>query len=180
MLGFTFTSVLPLLAARTEEAGMEDKVRAEPRLFEFPLAVEVCQDGQVNLLEHVLVSSAFAKCILAPSTDPASFASKILQNIMVTQCCHRRVASSSFHLESIGQTNGGNVSIAGKVHEAINSDHGEVIVQVAGVVVGVYLHAQDVKLHVGEELAVVVHVPLAQPHPELLWPDSNKVSILDS
>ena len=83
MLGFTFTSVLPLLAARTEEAGMKDKVRAEPRLFQFPLAVEVCQDGQVNLLEDVLVSSALTKCILAPSTDPASFASKILQKILL-------------------------------------------------------------------------------------------------
>ena len=31
-----------------------------------------------------------------------------------------------------------------------------------------HLHIQDIKLHVGEELAVIVDVPLPQPHPQLL------------
>ena len=78
------------------------------------------------------------------------------------------------HLESIRKTDGGDVSIAGKVHKAVNLDHGEVIVEVTGVVVGVDLHAEDIKLHVGEELAVIVHIPLSQPHPKLLWPDTMR------
>ena len=61
--------------------------------------------------------------------------------------------------------------VASKVDESVNLDHGDVVVEVAGVVVGVGLHAQHVKLDVGEELAVIVHVPLPQPHSQLLWPD---------
>ena len=77
---FTFASVFTLLPASTEEARMKDKVRSQPRLFQLALAVKMGEDRQVNLLEHVLVSSALAKCVLAPTTDPASLASKILEN----------------------------------------------------------------------------------------------------
>ena len=60
--------------------------------------------------------------------------------------------------------------VASKVDESVNLDHGDVVVEVAGVVVGVGLHAQHVKLDVGEELAVIVDIPLPEPDPQLLRP----------
>ena len=37
------------------------------------------------------------------------------------------------------------------------------------------MDALDVHLHVGEGLGVAVHVPLAQPHPQLFRPEDNFV-----
>ena len=62
------------------------------------------------------------------------------------------------HLESIRKTDWRDVSIAGKVHKAVNLDHGKVIVEVTRVVVRVNLHAEDIKLHVGEELTVILSI----------------------
>ena len=93
------------------------------------------------LLEHMLVRTCLAKGILAPSTDPAPLTSKVL--------------------EGIGQTDGGDVGVPGKVHQTVNLDDSQVIVEVARVVLGVDVHAKHIKLDVGEELTVIIDVPLA-------------------
>ena len=106
--------------------------------------------GLFYLLEHMLIGTSLAKSILAPSTDPAPLPSKVL--------------------EGIRQTDGGDVGVPGKVHQTVNLDDSQVIVEVAGVVLGVDVHAKHVKLNVGEELAVIVDIPLPEPDPQLLRP----------
>ena len=39
------------------------------------------------------------------------------------------------------------------------------------------MDAADVHLHIGECLGVAVHVPLAQPHPQLFRPGHNYVKV---
>ena len=106
--------------------------------------------GLFYLLEHMLIGASLAKSILAPSTDPAPLPSKVL--------------------EGIRQTDGGDVGVPGKVHQTVNLNNCQVVVEVAGVVLRVDVHAKHVKLDVGEELAVVVDIPLPEPDPQLLRP----------
>ena len=49
-----------------------------------------------------------------------------------------------------------------EVEEAVEFDDGNVVVQIAGVEVGVDGDGQDVQLNVGVELTVIVHVPFSQ------------------
>ena len=93
---------------------MEDKVITESGLFQFSLAVKVCKDGKVDLLEDVLVGTTLAECILAPTTHPTPLAGKVL--------------------EGIWQTHRGNVGVSGKVNKTIQLDNGNVIVQVSRVI----------------------------------------------
>ena len=58
-----------------------------------------------------------------------------------------------------------------KVHKTIQLDDGDIIVQIAGVKLRVDGDAQHIKFNVWEELAVIVDIPLAQPDPDLLWPE---------
>ena len=97
----TFAGILPLFAAGTEEARMEDEVGSQSRVLQLPLAVKMCQNRQINLLilkkslarcqvilkkvinlEDVLVRSTLAESILAPSTDPAPLSGKVLDTGM--------------------------------------------------------------------------------------------------
>lgn len=96
--------VLALLAARAEEPGVETEVGAQPRLLQLPLAVKIQEHGDINILdpdravinllvvilltsylEGVLISSIWAKNILAPATDKASTASKPLKMIYIIE-----------------------------------------------------------------------------------------------
>ena len=49
-----------------------------------------------------------------------------------------------------------------EVEEAVEFDDGNVVVQIAGVEVGVDGDGEDVQLNVGVELTVIVHVPFSQ------------------
>ena len=49
-----------------------------------------------------------------------------------------------------------------EVEEAVEFDDGNVVVQIAGVEVGMDGDGQDVQLNVGVELTVIVHVPFSQ------------------
>ena len=49
-----------------------------------------------------------------------------------------------------------------EVEESVEFDDGNVVVQIAGVEVGVDGDGQDVQLNVGVELTVIVHVPFSQ------------------
>jgi len=129
---------------------MEDEVVSQSGLLQLPLTVKVSKDGQIDLLEDVLVGATLAEGVLAPSTDPTPFAGKVL--------------------EGIRQTYWGYVSISGKVNKTIQLNDRNVVVQVTRIVFWMNLHVKNIELNVGEELAVVVDVPLAQPHPELLRP----------
>ena len=59
-----------------------------------------------------------------------------------------------------------------EVHVAVQPDDGQVVVEVPGVELGVNPEAEHVQLNVGVELAVVIHVPLAQPDSQLLRPSN--------
>ena len=74
------------------------------------------------------------------------------------------------YLESIRKADGRDVGILLEVHIAVEPDDGNVVVEVAAVELGVDAHAEHVQLNVGVELAVVVHVPLAQADSQLLRP----------
>jgi hypothetical protein len=78
------------------------------------------------------------------------------------------------YLESIRKADGRDVGILLEVHIAVKSDDGNVVVQVAAVELWVDAHAEHVQLNVGVELAVVVHVPLAQADSQLLRPVTAK------
>merc|ERR1719219_2993440 len=146
----SLAGVLALLPTGADKAGVKDKVVAQPGLLQFPLTVEVSEDGQVDLLQDVLVGPDFTKGVLPPATDPAPLPCEAL--------------------EGVRKTNRRDVGVPGEINEAVNLYDSQVVVEVAGVVLGVDLHLQHVELNVGEELAVVVDVPLAQPDPELLRP----------
>ena len=49
-----------------------------------------------------------------------------------------------------------------EVEESVKFDDGNVVVEIAGVEVGVDGDGQDVQLNVGVELTVIVHVPFSQ------------------
>lgn len=49
-----------------------------------------------------------------------------------------------------------------EVEESVKFDDGNVVVQIAGVEVGVDGDGEDVQLNVGVELTVIVHVPFSQ------------------
>ena len=55
-----------------------------------------------------------------------------------------------------------------EVQTAVQLDQSNVVVEVTGVELRVVFDLQDVHLHVGEGLVVAVHIPLPQPHSELL------------
>ena len=74
-----------------------------------------------------------------------------------------------WYLECIREADGGDVWVLLEVHIAVEPDDGEIVVEVAAVELWMDADAEDVQLNVGVELAVVVHVPFAQPHPQLLW-----------
>ena len=63
------------------------------------------------------------------------------------------------------------MGVGGEVHGAVQLDDGNVVVEVTRVELRVVFDLQDVHLHVGEGLGVAVHVPLPQPHSELLRPE---------
>ena len=57
-----------------------------------------------------------------------------------------------------------------EIDKAVQLEDGNVVVEVAGRVLGMELDGEDVELNVGVELGVVVDVPLAHPDAQLLRP----------
>ena len=107
-------SILALLTTSTDEPRVKNKVMTKSGLLQLPLTVKVSEDRKIHLLENMLIGASLAKCILAPSTDPAPLACKVL--------------------EGIRKTDWGDVSIPGKVNKPINLDDSNVIVEVARVI----------------------------------------------
>ena len=81
------------------------------------------------------------------------------------------VAPQYQYLEHVGQTDRRDVGVLLEVQAAVQLDDGDVVVEVTRVELRVVFDLQDVHLHVGEWLGVAVHVPLPQPHSELLRPE---------
>ena len=73
-------SVLSFLAARAEESVVEGEPGAEPRPPEHVLAHAVGHDGQLDLLEHLLVAAAHER-VLAPASHEAVAAGKVLEAV---------------------------------------------------------------------------------------------------
>ena len=86
------------------------------------------------------------------------------------------------------------MGVGGQVHRASQLHKGDVIIKVACninvlmimtspgqtcVELRMVVDAADVHLHIGEGLGVAVHVPLAQPHPQLFRPEDNVIKELE-
>merc|ERR1712115_220802 len=98
----------------------------------------------------MLVGPALTEGVLPPATDPTSLPCEAL--------------------EGVRKTDGRDVRVSGKINEPVQSYDSKVVVEVAWVVLRVHLHVEHVELNVGEELTVVVDIPLTQSDPELLRP----------
>ena len=58
-----------------------------------------------------------------------------------------------------------------EVHETIQLDDSNIIVEITRVELRVDGDAQGIKLNVCKELTIIVDIPLTQPDPDLLWPE---------
>ena len=90
----------------------------------------VADDGYVDLLEDLLVCAAL-EAVLAPSGDVAALAVKLLRPVR--------------------QADGRDVGVLGVVHVPVQTDHGDVVVQVAAGKVLVHENVLGVELNVGVE-----------------------------
>jgi len=97
-------------------------------------------DGDFNLFKNLLVRS-LRESILAPSSSLATLSGEIEQ--------------------PIGQADWADVRVSGVVDVPIDPDEGNVVEEVAGVVLFVDEDVDDVKLDMGVELGVVVHIPFS-------------------
>lgn len=93
-------------------------------------------------LEDVLVFSVIAESVFAPAGGPATLSREIR--------------------ERVRQTGRADVRVARKVDRLVHAEHGQIVVQRAGVELPVNDQANHVGLDVRIELHVVVHVPFAQ------------------
>jgi len=136
--------VLALLASGAQEAGVEDKVGAETGLPQHGLALAVVDDRNFDLLQDLLVRP-LGEGVLAPAG------------------CHAAL-SGKFDVP-VGQADGADVGVAGVVDVAVDPDKGNVVEEVARVVLVVDEDVDGVELDVGVELGVVVDVPFSGPDP---------------
>ena len=130
---------------------MEEELPAQPGLSQSLLALAVGHDGHVHLLQDVLVGPGQAELVLPPAADPAPVAREIL--------------------EDVRQADRRDVGVLLEVQTAVQFYQSNVVVEITGVELRVVFDLQDVHLHVGEGLVVAVHIPLPQPHSELLRPE---------
>jgi len=144
----TLTSVFALLTTGTKEAIMEGEVEAKLGVLQKPLAPLISDDGDINLLEDLLVSTTL-EAVLAPTSDIATLTVKLLCPIRKT---YRRY-----------------VGVLGIIHVAIQPDHGNVIVQVATGEIGVQEDILSVELDMSVEFGIVVDIPLPESDPKIFW-----------
>jgi len=144
----TLTSVFALLTTGTQEAIVEGEVEAKFGVLQKPLAPLISDDGDINLLEDLLVSTTL-EAVLAPTSDIATLTVKLLCPIRKT---YRRY-----------------VGVLGIIHVAIQPDHGNVIVQVAPGEIGVQEDILSVELDMSVEFGVVVDIPLPESDPKIFW-----------
>ena len=156
--------VLPFFPPGAEEAWVEQELLTKPGLTELLLALAVGHDGDVHLLEDVLIGARHSELVLAPATDPAPVVREVLgDNRTVTDWI-----KSLQYLEHVGEADGGDVWVLLEVKDAVQLDHSNVVVEVTSVELWVILDIEHIHLHIGVGLRVAVNVPLAQSHPELL------------
>ena len=117
---------------------MEDKVWAESGLLQHGLTLSVVNDGDLNFFENLLVRS-LRESILAPSSGLATLSGEVDQ--------------------PVGQADWADVRVSGIVDVPVDPDESNVVEEVARVVLIVDEDVYDVKLDVGVELGVVVHIP---------------------
>lgn len=140
----TSASILAFFTSGAEESRMENKVRTEPGLPEHVLALTVVHDRHLHLLEDLLVR-ALGEGVLAPAGGHATLAGKL--DVLVRQA------------------DGADVRVARVVDVAVDPDEGDVVEEVARVVLVMDEDVDDVELDVGVELGVVVHVPFTSSDP---------------
>ena len=75
----SLAGVLALLTTSTEEPGVEQELTAQPGPSQSLLALTVGHDGDVHLLQDVLVGAGQSELVLPPPTHPAPVAREILQ-----------------------------------------------------------------------------------------------------
>lgn len=143
----TLAGILALLTAGADESWVELVAVSQTGVPQLGLALVVRQNWYIDLLENVLVLSVLSEGVLAPTGGPA--------------------ASSSEVRVLIGQTGGTDVGILGEVHWVVQLEDGQVIVQSSGIVFGVDVHRNHIAFDVGEELHVMVDIPLAQAHTQI-------------
>jgi len=143
----TLAGILALLSTSAHESGIQFVTIAQSGVPQLLLTLLVRQDWHIHLLQDVLVLSVLSKGILAPSSGPAASSSEI--GILV------------------GQTGGTDVGILGEVHGLIQFQDGQIIVQSAGIVLGVDVHRDHIAFNVGEEFHIMVHIPFAQTHAQI-------------
>merc|ERR1719270_1218609 len=127
--------------AGTEEAIVEGEVEAKLGVLQKPLAPLISDDGDINLLQDLLVSTTL-EAVLAPTGDIATLTIKLLCPIRKT---YRRY-----------------VGVLGIIHVAIQPDHGNVIVQVATGKIGVQEDILSVELDMSVEFGIVVELLFLQ------------------
>ena len=70
----SLAGVLALLTTGTEEPGVQQELSAQPGLSESLLALTVGHDGNIHLLQNVLVGTRQTKLVLPPPAHPAPVA----------------------------------------------------------------------------------------------------------
>ena len=90
----------------------------------------------------MLIRSISAKGVLPPSADEATFSRELGKGI--------------------GQAYRGYVGVPLEVQEAVQLDDGNVVVEISRIEIRVDGDGQDIKLDVGVEFAVIVHIPFSQ------------------
>ena len=110
--------------------------------LQLPLAVSMTQNGNVDLLQRVLIRSISTKGILPPAADEATFPRELGKGVR--------------------QAYRGYVGVPLKVQEAVQLDDGNVVVEISRIEIRMDGDGQDIKLNVGVEFAVIVHIPLSQ------------------
>ncbi len=126
----SLAGILAFFSSGTNESGVQNKSGTESRPAQHVLALSVVQHRQVDLLENVLIRSAF-KTIFAPTGNVAALAGKIFL--------------------VVGKADGADVGVPAEVDVAVEPDHGDVVVQVARVELVVDEYVGGVELDVSVE-----------------------------
>ena len=101
------------------------------------------KNGNVDLLQCVLIRSISTKGVLPPSADEATFPRELGKGVR--------------------QAYWGYVGVPLEVHEAVQLDNGNVVVEISRIEIRVDGDGEDIKLNIGVEFTVIVHIPFSQP-----------------
>lgn len=105
-------------------------------------------DRHVDFFEDVLVLAEVTEGVFAPPGCPAAVTGEILVGR--------------------GKTGGADVRVLSEVDGFVQGDDGQVVVQGAGVELGVHVDVGDVAFDVREEFDVVVDVPFPESDAEVV------------